>query len=75
MLDFVEKSILSSVAANMKTVGPAMHTLQDLLKTKYGGQWNCLIWRSSCARTAVKFKSPYAQFTGPESIIITVWQV
>ena len=60
MLDFLEKAILESVKANLKNVGQAMHRLQDLLKSKYGGQWNCLIWRSSCARTAVKFKTPYA---------------
>ena len=75
MLDFTEKAIAEAVRTNMGNVGQAMHHLQDALKAKFGGQWNCLVWRSSCARTAVKFRSPYAQFTGPESIIITVWQV
>lgn len=37
MLDFVEKSILESVRTNMQNVGPAMHAIQDKLKTKFGG--------------------------------------
>ena len=74
MLEHVEKLVLKNVLANMGHVGQAMHSLQDQLKAELKGQWNCLVWRSSCARTAVKFKTPYAQFTGPESLIITVWQ-
>ena len=60
MLEHVERLVLKNVLASMGHVGQAMHNLQDQLKAELKGQWNCLVWRSSCARTAVKFKTPYA---------------
>lgn len=74
MIDRVEAAVSGCIAANLNDVGEAIHKVQDRLKAECGGSWNCIIWRSKFARTAVKFKTPYAQYTGPGGLMIVIWQ-
>ena len=74
MLQQVEQLVLESVLSNMENVKEAIKSLRDQLKAEFNSQWNCLVYRSTCARTAISFKTPYAQFIGPECVILIVWQ-